>query len=146
MKRAVALQYEDAVHDAPVVVSTGEGDLAERIERAARDWGIPVVHDVPLAAALSELAVGDAIPEALYESIAAILSDAKYAALRIVTVIEPDSLPNLVTNTDVAECATMKSNGNYVSGVAYALTKLGAITESLHTARIYSSRGGSAPK
>jgi flagellar biosynthesis protein len=75
MKRAVALQYEAAVHDAPVVVSAGEGDLAERIERAARQWGVPIVHDVTLAMALSELAIGEAIPEALYESIAAILSE-----------------------------------------------------------------------
>ncbi|MER6925814.1 glycoside hydrolase family 6 protein, partial [Streptomyces spiralis] len=32
------------------------------------------------------------------DPIASILSDAKYANLRIATVIEPDSLPNLVTN------------------------------------------------
>ncbi len=75
MKRAVALQYEEAAHEAPVVVSAGEGDLAHRIERAARQWGVPVVYDVPLAAALAELAIGDAIPEALYESVAAILSE-----------------------------------------------------------------------
>jgi flagellar biosynthesis protein len=75
VKRAVALQYENAVHDAPVVVSSGEGDLAELIERAARDFGVPIVHDVPLAVALRELAIGDTIPEALYESVAAILGE-----------------------------------------------------------------------
>ena len=75
MKRAVALQYEENRHDAPVVVSAGEGDLAERIERAARDYGVAVVSDVPLAEALSGLEVGDPIPEALYESVAAILSE-----------------------------------------------------------------------
>ena len=32
------------------------------------------------------------------DPIAAILADTKYAGLRIVTIIEPDSLPNLVTN------------------------------------------------
>ncbi|WP_344131326.1 glycoside hydrolase family 6 protein, partial [Luedemannella flava] len=37
-----------------------------------------------------------------------------------------DSLPNLVTNTNLAACATMKSNGAYVDGIAYALNKLGA--------------------
>jgi cellulose 1,4-beta-cellobiosidase len=42
-------------------------------------------------------------------------------------VVEIDSLPNLVTNTSVAACATMKSNGGYVNGIAYALQKLGAI-------------------
>ncbi|MFG3086565.1 glycoside hydrolase family 6 protein [Streptomyces antibioticus] len=66
------------------------------------------------------------------DPIAAILADSKYASLRIVTTIEIDSLPNLVTNvgsrpTATAACDTMKANGNYVKGVGYALNKLGAI-------------------
>lgn len=75
MKHAVALLYDDGRHDAPIVVSSGEGDLADRIERAARDYGVPVVRDAPLAAALEGISVGDAIPEALYESVAAILTE-----------------------------------------------------------------------
>ncbi|RSM73044.1 cellulose 1,4-beta-cellobiosidase [Kibdelosporangium aridum] len=66
------------------------------------------------------------------DPIAAILADTKYSALRIVAVIEIDSLPNLVTNvtprpTATPQCDTMKANGNYVNGVGYALAKLGAI-------------------
>jgi cellulose 1,4-beta-cellobiosidase len=61
------------------------------------------------------------------DPIAAIQADPKYRSLRIINVIEIDSLPNLVTNTNVAKCATMKSNGGYVQGVGYALNKLGAI-------------------
>lgn len=66
------------------------------------------------------------------DPIAAILSDAKYASLRIVTTVEIDSLPNLVTNTGsrataTPQCDTMLANGNYVKGVGYALHKLGAI-------------------
>jgi flagellar biosynthesis protein len=71
----VALRYDDKQDDAPVVVSVGDGLLAHQIERAARDYGIPVVRDVPLSQALLELRVGEAIPEALYESIAAILNE-----------------------------------------------------------------------
>jgi type III secretion system FlhB-like substrate exporter len=74
MKRAVALRYE-GTDEAPVVVSAGEGDLAARIERAALDYAVPIVHDVPLADALAELRVGDPIPEALYEAVAAILRE-----------------------------------------------------------------------
>ncbi|MFJ8940318.1 glycoside hydrolase family 6 protein [Streptomyces sp. NPDC102365] len=64
------------------------------------------------------------------DPIAAILKDAKYAGLRIVTTVEIDSLPNLVTNvtpraTATANCDTMKANGNYQKGVGYALNKLG---------------------
>jgi len=61
VKRAVALRYGDA-DEAPVVVSSGEGDLALRIERSARDYGVPVVLDVPLA-------------EALFEAVAAVLRE-----------------------------------------------------------------------
>jgi type III secretion system FlhB-like substrate exporter len=74
VKRAIALRYGDA-DDAPVVVSSGEGALAAVIERAALDYGVPVVRDVPLADALAELRVGDAIPEALYETVAAVLRE-----------------------------------------------------------------------
>jgi FlhB-like protein len=70
---ACALKYKDDEDQAPVVVASGEGDLAERIVRAARDYGIPIVRDVPLAQALSELEVGEVIPEALYEAVAEIL-------------------------------------------------------------------------
>ncbi|MFI0443866.1 glycoside hydrolase family 6 protein [Actinomadura sp. 6N118] len=66
------------------------------------------------------------------DPIAAILADTKYANLRVVTVVEIDSLPNLITNvsprpTFTPNCDTMKANGNYQKGIAYALNKLGAI-------------------
>jgi type III secretion protein U len=73
---ACALRYDEKEGDeAPVVVASGEGDLAQQIIRAAQDWGIPVVRDVPLARALIELRVGDVIPEALYEAVAEVLRD-----------------------------------------------------------------------
>jgi flagellar biosynthesis protein len=74
VKRAVALRYE-ATDDAPVVVSAGDGDIAERIERAALHHAVPIVRDVPLIDALAELRVGESIPEALYEAIAVILRE-----------------------------------------------------------------------
>ncbi|MFJ6902893.1 glycoside hydrolase family 6 protein [Streptomyces griseoluteus] len=66
------------------------------------------------------------------DPIAAVLADPAYASLRIVNLIEPDSLPNLVTNAggtagSTPQCATMKANGNYEKGVGYALHKLGAL-------------------
>ena len=63
------------------------------------------------------------------DPIAAILDDPQYANLRIVTIIEPDSLPNLVTNIDsFADCREANGPGGYVDGVRYALDKLHAIT------------------
>ncbi len=66
------------------------------------------------------------------DPIAKILGEAKYANLRIVTTVEIDSLPNLVTNTGgrptaTPACDVMKANGNYVKGVGYALKQLGAV-------------------
>ncbi|MDP9799747.1 cellulose 1,4-beta-cellobiosidase [Catenuloplanes nepalensis] len=65
------------------------------------------------------------------DPIAAIQSDAKYRNLRIINIVEIDSLPNLVTNVDGAAgtemCRTMKANNGYVEGVGYALAKLGPI-------------------
>ena len=61
------------------------------------------------------------------DPIAAIMARPAYANLRIIAVIEIDSLPNLVTNTNLALCAQMRDNGGYVNGVGYALAKLGAI-------------------
>ncbi|WP_240529319.1 glycoside hydrolase family 6 protein [Streptomyces antioxidans] len=100
-----------------------------------------VVYDLPgrdCAALASNGELGpteiDTYKTRFIDPIAAILSEPKYAdsPLRIVTTIEIDSLPNLVTNTGgsptaTPQCDTMKANGNYVKGVGYALNKLGAI-------------------
>ncbi|WP_407676180.1 glycoside hydrolase family 6 protein [Peristeroidobacter agariperforans] len=66
------------------------------------------------------------------DPIAAILRRPEYANLRIVLIIEIDSLPNLVTNvtsrpTGTAQCDTMLQNRGYVDGVGYALATFGAI-------------------
>ncbi|MCH5670488.1 glycoside hydrolase family 6 protein [Streptomyces gilvus] len=98
-----------------------------------------VVYDLPgrdCAALASNGELGptdiDKYKTQFIDPIAAILADPKYASLRIVTTIEIDSLPNLVTNTGsrataTPQCDTMLANGNYVKGVGYALAKLGAI-------------------
>ncbi|MFJ4520901.1 glycoside hydrolase family 6 protein [Streptomyces sp. NPDC088810] len=98
-----------------------------------------VIYDLPgrdCAALASNGELGpteiDKYKTQFIDPIAAILSDPKYASLRIVNTIEIDSLPNLVTNTGsrataTPNCDTMLANGNYVKGVGYALAKLGAI-------------------
>ncbi|MEU6246310.1 glycoside hydrolase family 6 protein [Glycomyces sp. NPDC047010] len=66
------------------------------------------------------------------DPIAEIQADPAYASLRIVNVIEIDSLPNLVTNvtpraTATPNCDTMLANGNYQDGISYAAAELGAL-------------------
>ncbi|MFX3651315.1 MAG: glycoside hydrolase family 6 protein [Paenibacillus sp.] len=59
--------------------------------------------------------------------IADIFADPKYQDIRIIAVIEPDSLPNLVTNLSTPACGQASSTGIYEAGVKYALDKLHAI-------------------
>lgn len=59
------------------------------------------------------------------DPIAALLADPKYQDIRIAAVIEPDSLPNLITN--ISEPACQQSAPYYREGVKYALDKLHAI-------------------
>jgi cellulase/cellobiase CelA1 len=61
------------------------------------------------------------------DPMAAILKDAKYATLRVVALIEVDSLPNLITNLSVPKCSEANGPGGYVEGVTYALNKLSVI-------------------
>jgi flagellar biosynthesis protein FlhB len=76
---ACALRYRDSANEdgdvdqAPVLVASGEGDLAKRIVEAARAYGIPILRDVPLARALRSLEVGEEVPEVLYEAVAEVL-------------------------------------------------------------------------
>jgi flagellar biosynthesis protein FlhB len=72
---ATALRYDDKEEGAPRVLAQGSGELARRLIEAAHAYGVPVIRDVPVARALSELTVGDEIPESLYEAIAEILND-----------------------------------------------------------------------
>jgi cellulose 1,4-beta-cellobiosidase len=56
--------------------------------------------------------------------IASIFSDPKYQALRIIAIIEPDSLPNLVTNLDDPDCAAANQGPyGYVPNTQYTLGK-----------------------
>lgn len=72
---AVALKYDPAVMDAPTVVAKGAGRLAERIKEKAREHGVTVVENPPLARALFESVPVDArIPEELFKAVAEVLA------------------------------------------------------------------------
>jgi type III secretion protein U len=71
---AIAIQYDKDKTPLPVVVAKGEGNLAERMVRAAREEGIPVLQNIPLAHALMDTAALDQyIPSELIEPVAAVL-------------------------------------------------------------------------
>ncbi len=66
--RAVALRY-DGGSAAPIVVASGMGYLAERIVEVAADNNVPVYEDNSLATMLSQLQLGQQIPDSLYQAI-----------------------------------------------------------------------------
>ncbi|MCI8513225.1 MAG: type III secretion protein [Lachnospiraceae bacterium] len=68
-KKAVALKYDPQKNGAPVVVASGMGYLAERITEAAMESGVPVYEDDSLATMLTQLELGAAIPQELYQAI-----------------------------------------------------------------------------
>jgi flagellar biosynthetic protein FlhB len=72
---AVALKYDPDQMDAPTVLAKGQRLIAEKIKQIAREHGIPIIEDKPLARSLYKLCdVGDLIPARLYKAVAEILA------------------------------------------------------------------------
>ncbi|MCI8539665.1 MAG: type III secretion protein [Oscillospiraceae bacterium] len=67
-KKAVALQY-GAGDAAPVIVASGMGYMAEKIVEVAADNGVPIYEDNSLATVLTQLELGQEVPEELYKAI-----------------------------------------------------------------------------
>ena len=67
-KKAVALQY-DVGDGAPVIVASGMGYMAEKIVEVASDSGVPIYEDNSLATILTQLKLGQEVPEELYKAI-----------------------------------------------------------------------------
>lgn len=72
IKQAIALEYDPA-DEAPKVIATGRGILAEKIIEKAEENNVPVHRDDKLADTLSRLEIGEMIPPELYEVVAEIL-------------------------------------------------------------------------
>jgi flagellar biosynthetic protein FlhB len=71
---AVAIKYDTDKDKAPRVVAKGVRVHAEKIKELAKQYGVPIVRNVPLAQALNKLDLGEEVPEDLYEAVAEVLS------------------------------------------------------------------------
>ncbi len=72
---AVALRYDAEKMAAPKVVAKGQDLVAQRIKELARQSGVPLVENVPLARALHKhVKVGGSVPRALYQAVAEVLA------------------------------------------------------------------------
>ncbi len=72
--RAVALRYDPVREDAPRVVASGQGHIAEQIVRIALDHGVTIRQDADLVEILSKLDIDALIPVEAFAAVAEILS------------------------------------------------------------------------
>lgn len=72
--KAVALGYDIRKDEAPRVVASGKGPIAEQMLALAEEHGIPIHTDKALAEILSVLELDSFIPLDAYTAVAEILS------------------------------------------------------------------------
>ncbi|MBP5324894.1 MAG: flagellar biosynthesis protein FlhB [Pseudobutyrivibrio sp.] len=72
---AVAILYDNTKDEAPRVVAKGEDYLAKKIKDTAKESGVPIVENKPLARALyATVDIDQVIPPELYQAVAEILA------------------------------------------------------------------------
>lgn len=72
---AIALRYRSGEDRAPRVTAKGKGQLAEHMRELARENGIPIYQDIPLARQLyRRVKVGGEVPASTYKAVAAVLA------------------------------------------------------------------------
>ena len=131
----VWLDTIDAVHGTNGYARSLASHLDQALAQGANAIGI-VIYDLPnrdcsALASNGELLIAqnglNRYKTEYIDVIYSVISQSKYSNLRIIMVIEPDSLPNLITNLSFAKCAEAQSTGAYVQGVQYAVGKLRSI-------------------
>jgi len=72
---AIALRYRQGEDQAPVVMAKGLDFMAQKIKEKAREKGIPVIENKPLARAMyHSVEAGSTVPVELYQAIAEVLA------------------------------------------------------------------------
>jgi flagellar biosynthesis protein len=73
-KKAIAIRYDKEQSDAPLVVASGKGQMAEQILKVAREAGLEITQDADLTEMLAKVPVGTEIPTELYQAVAEVLA------------------------------------------------------------------------
>jgi len=73
-RRAVVLKYQPDRYEAPQVVASGAGEIAERLIQLAKEHNVPIHEDRELVALLAKLDIGAIIPPELYAAVAEVLA------------------------------------------------------------------------
>ncbi len=69
MKKAAALSYNTQKNNAPKVVASGKGKVAEAIIAKAKEFDVPLFASKELVESLLELQIESEIPHELYEAV-----------------------------------------------------------------------------
>ena len=72
---AVALRYDLKVQKAPYVIAKGQDQVALRMRELAKEYGLVIMENKPLARALyAQVEIGQGIPADLYKAVAEVLA------------------------------------------------------------------------
>jgi flagellar biosynthesis protein FlhB len=72
---AIAIRYRAGKDKAPRVTAKGKGEVAEMMRNLARENGVPIIENIPLARLLyKKVKVGRSVPADTYKAVAAILA------------------------------------------------------------------------
>lgn len=71
--KAAALRYDINKDEAPKIIASGQGSIAEKIIEAAREQKIPIEENQDIIDILVKLNIGEEIPQELYQVVAEIL-------------------------------------------------------------------------
>jgi cellulose 1,4-beta-cellobiosidase len=112
-----AVQQDAANGAQPVVITVVVYDLPNRDCAALASSGELLIANNDIVRYRTEY----------IDVIRSILAQPEYANLRIALIIEPDSLPNLVTNLSTPACAEANGPGGYVDGIRYATSQLSSL-------------------
>lgn len=74
IKKAVALGYNKERDNAPKILASGKGELANNIIQAAKEHNIPIKEDKDLIEILSKIDINQEIPPNLYKAVAEVFS------------------------------------------------------------------------
>ena len=75
---AVALEYDSQTMVAPRVSAKGQDNIALNIKRVAKENGVPIVENKPLARGLyADTEIGDIVPDKYWSIVATVLAEVK---------------------------------------------------------------------
>lgn len=74
IKKAVALDYEMEIDNAPKIVAKGKGEIANNIIKIAQDNDIPIKKDEDLVELLSAIDIDKEIPPSMYKAVSEIFA------------------------------------------------------------------------